>query len=95
MVTHPMECYSVIRRNEVLLHADIDDLENFHSKSKKTDTESPVIFYGSFAGNIQNRQIQTQSKLVLTRMWWWRNKEWCDCMGLGVSHSSGGGYITL
>ena len=25
---HPMECYSVIKRNEVLLHADIDDLEN-------------------------------------------------------------------
>ena len=54
------------------------------------------IFMVPFAGNIQNRQIQTQSKWVLARMWWWRNRG-CGVTAswVGGFHPSGGGYITL
>jgi len=49
-----------------------------------------------FIGNIQHRQIQTQSKLVLVRMWWWGNRGWgMTTSWVGGFPSSGDGYITL
>ena len=49
-----------------------------------------------FIGSIQSRQIQTQSKLVLARMWWWGNRGWgMTTSWVGGFPSSGDGYITL
>ena len=61
-----MEYYSVIKRNEVLIHAPAwMNIENI-MLSERSQTQKTTYCVLLFIGNVQN----TESTLVAARCWW-------------------------